>query len=363
MRVIYSQWSDSLTRQLRDMRDLMSIFNHILLQVNGDVKTALGIMNQLRKMGYLPAEADLDAFKRQLEENRTISIDKSGLNLTRRGEHALRRDAFDKIFEQLKSWGQGQHPLHKDGGSSEEILPERRKYTFGDNLRNIDFRSSIFNSISRTASLSMDVTEDDLEVYDTEQVTNCATVMLIDISHSMVLYGEDRITPARQVALAFTEMILTKFPKDSLNIVLFGDFAQEVPIKDLPYIGVGPFHTNTKAGLQMARQILLRKKSGNKQIFMITDGKPSMITRNDGSLYRNPFGLDPVVVNRTLDEAIICRKKGIPITTFMIADDPYLQRFVEKLTELNRGRAYFASAANLGEYVFWDFLKHRRKAS
>lgn len=187
--------------------------------------------------------------------------------------------------------------------------------------------------------------------------------MLIDISHSMILYGEDRITPAKQVAMAFTEMILTRFPKDTLNIVLFGDFAQEIKIKDLPYVGVGPYHTNTKAGLQLARQILLRRKSANKQIFMITDGKPSMINRSDGSIYKNPFGLDPIVVNRTLDEAIVCRKKKIPITTFMIAEDPYLQQFVQKLTELNRGRAYFASAQNLGDYVFWDFLKHRRKAS
>ena len=205
--------------------------------------------------------------------------------------------------------------------------------------------------------------EEDLEVYDTEQVTSCSTVLLIDISHSMILYGEDRITPAKQVALAFTEMILTKFPKDTLNIVLFGDFAKEVQVKDLPYIGVGPYHTNTKAGLQLARKILLRRKSANKQIFMITDGKPSMVTRKDGSLYKNPFGLDPIVVNRTLDEAIICRKKRIPITTFMITDDPYLQKFVEKLTELNHGRAYFSNANNLGDYIFWDFLKNRRKAS
>jgi uncharacterized protein with von Willebrand factor type A (vWA) domain len=179
----------------------------------------------------------------------------------------------------------------------------------------------------------------------------------------MVLYGEDRITPAKQVAMAFTEMILTRFPKDSLDIVLFGDFAQRIQVKDLPYVGVGPYHTNTKAGLLMARQILLRRKSQNKQIFMITDGKPSMITRPDGTIYKNPFGLDPVVVNRTLDEAIVCRKKGIPITTFMITDDPYLQQFVKKLTELNRGRAYFSSAQNLGDYIFFDFLKHRRRAS
>lgn len=351
-----------MIEQLRQMRDLMSIFNYLLLQVNGNVKMALQIMDQLKRMGYLPKDADLEEFKRNLEESQIISIDPAGMNLTRKGERSLRKDSFDKIFEQLKSSTGGGHPIPKEGGNSEEQLPERKKYSYGDNLRNIDFQSSLLNNITRTSDLGMSMEEEDLEVYETEQVTNCSTVMLIDISHSMILYGEDRITPAKQVAMAFTEMILTRFPKDTLNIVLFGDFAQEIKIKDLPYVSVGPYHTNTKAGLQMARQILLRRKSANKQIFMITDGKPSMINRSDGSIYKNPFGLDPIVVNRTLDEAIICRKKKIPITTFMIAEDPYLQQFVQKLTELNHGRAYFASAQNLGDYVFWDFLKHRRKA-
>jgi Ca-activated chloride channel homolog len=363
MRLIYSGLDDSLFRMLRQMRDLMQVFNHVLLQVNGDVKAALKIMEQLKKMGYLPKDSNLEEFRKQLEQNKIIATDKSGVNLTRRGERALRQDAFDKIFEQLKASSGGNHAISREGGNSEEVLPERRRYVFGDNLKNIDFTNSLLNTLSRTGAMSFDLAEDDLEVYETEQVTSCATVMLIDISHSMILYGEDRITPAKQVALAFTEMILTRFPKDELEIVLFGDFAQKVQIKDLPYIGVGPYHTNTKAGLQMARQILLKKRSANKQIFMITDGKPSMITRNDGSQYKNPFGLDPIVVNRTLDEAIVCRKKRIPITTFMIADDPYLRRFVQKLTELNRGRAYFASPNNLGDYVFWDFLKHHRKAS
>jgi uncharacterized protein with von Willebrand factor type A (vWA) domain len=179
----------------------------------------------------------------------------------------------------------------------------------------------------------------------------------------MILYGEDRITPAKQVALAFTELITTQYPKDSLNIVLFGNDAREIKIKDLPYIGVGPYLTNTKAGLQMARQILLRKKNPNKQIFMITDGKPSLIRKNDGREYRNPVGLDPVIVNRTLDEAVVCRKKSITITTFMITDDPYLQEFVRKLTELNRGRAYFSKADNLGDFVFYDFFKNRKRSA
>ncbi len=363
MRFFYSKWDDTLLQQLRQMRDLMSIFNHILLQVNGNVKMAMQLMEQLKRMGYLPEGANLDEFRKQMEGQNIITIDPSGMKLTRKGERALRQDAFNRIFEHLRSSRGGNHMFPKEGGATEESLPERRKFTYGDNLRNIDFRSSLFNSIARSASLNFNMEEDDLEVHETEQLTNCSTVLLIDISHSMILYGEDRITPAKQVAMAFTEMILTRFPKDSLDIVLFGDFAQRVQIKDLPYVGVGPYHTNTKAGLLMARQILLRRKSANKQIFMITDGKPSMITRSDGSIYKNPFGLDPVVVNRTLDEAIVCRKKGIPITTFMITDDPYLQQFVKKLTELNHGRAYFASADNLGDYIFWDFLKHRRRSA
>lgn len=361
MRFIYSQWDESLAARLKAMKNLMAIFNHILLQVNGDVEIALQVMEKLRQMGYLPPGADLEEFKKQLQDHKYVTMTESGPKLTTRGEKGLRHDAFEKIFEQLRLANNGQHILPHEGGSSDEVQPERRRFRFGDDLRRIDFQSSLLNSVVRSGSMSPDLREDDLEVFDTDKSTTCATALLIDISHSMILYGEDRITPAKQVALAFTELIQTRFPKDSLHVVLFGDFAAEIPVKDLPYIGVGPYHTNTKAGLQMARKILLRQKSANRQIFMVTDGKPSMITRRDGSVFRNPFGLDPVVVNRTLDEAIICRRKRIPITTFMIAEDPYLRKFVEKLTELNKGRAYFASPDNLGDYVFWDFLKHRRK--
>jgi Ca-activated chloride channel family protein len=177
----------------------------------------------------------------------------------------------------------------------------------------------------------------------------------------MVLYGEDRITPAKQVAMAFAEMILTKFRRDALNVVVFGDDAQEIKVEDLAYAGVGPYHTNTQAGLRMAREILTHRHQHNKQIFMITDGKPSVIRRPNGQIYKNPIGLDPMIVNRTLDEAVICRKKKITITTFMVTSDPYLQQFVRRLTELNHGRAYFTPPDQLGGYIFWDFLKNRRR--
>jgi uncharacterized protein with von Willebrand factor type A (vWA) domain len=177
----------------------------------------------------------------------------------------------------------------------------------------------------------------------------------------MILYGEDRITPAKRVALALTELILTKYPKDTLDVIAFGDEAFEIAISDIPYLEVGPFHTNTKAALQMARKILERRKATNRQIFLITDGKPTVIRENDGRIYRNTFGLDPKIINRTLDEAVVCRRKRIPITTFMVTRDPYFQDFVTQLTELNRGRAYFSSLNKLGEYILMDFVENRRR--
>jgi len=362
VRYIYSEFDDAFFEKLKALQSLMSVFNYILLQVGGDVEQALKAMERLRDLGYLPEDFDPDEFRRQLEKDGVIKAEQSGAAiLTRKGERNLRKDAFEYVFGNLRNSGPGGHQTRFSGGESEEILPEKRRFGFGDEMRHLDITGSLFNSISRSGSLGMELDESDLEVYDTSKTTSAATVILIDISHSMILYGEDRITPAKQVAMAFTEMIKTKYPKDSLNIVTFGNDAKEVRIEDLPYLSVGPFLTNTKAGLQMARNILLRKKNANKQIFMITDGKPSMIKRRNGSTYQNPMGLDPMIVNRTLDEAVVCRKKKIPITTFMIAEDKYLQQFVMKLTELNKGRAYFASPQDLGNYVFMDFLSNRRK--
>jgi uncharacterized protein with von Willebrand factor type A (vWA) domain len=184
---------------------------------------------------------------------------------------------------------------------------------------------------------------------------------MLDISHSMILYGEDRITPAKQVALALSELIRQKFPKDYLALVVFGDDAKLVSLAELPFLNVGPFHTNTRAGLQLARNLLRRKKIANKQIFMVTDGKPSAIFDDHGRLYKNSFGLDPRIVNKTLDEAVACRREKVTISTFMVARDPYLINFIEELTKANQGRAYYSKLDNLGEYVFVDYIRNRRK--
>ncbi len=252
----------------------------------------------------------------------------------------------------------GYHPV-RSAGDGVERLPERRPYRFGDELHHIDMVSSMHNSLKRTRG-ELDLAEDDLEVYETEHLTACATVVAIDVSHSMILYGEDRITPAKKVALALTELIKSKYPKDHLGVILFGDRAEEVKLSDLPYIEAGPFHTNTREALQLARGLLARRKQPNKQIFLITDGKPSAITEG-GQIYKNPFGLDLKIVNRTLEEADFCRRQKIVITTFMIATDPTLKQFVEKLTQTNRGRAYFASPTNLGEFILADYIRNRRK--
>lgn len=363
MKFRYSKWDDDLFARLKNLADLMAIYQYLLMRLNGDVEETLELMRRLQAEGVLDSKFDLDAFEEALKNSEMVRQGRSGLSLSAKGERALRKDAFEQIFQKMRASGKGNHALPHEGGSSEEPLPEKRQYSFGDNLRHIDYNSSIFNSIKRSGDLDMNLTESDLEVFDAEKTTSCATVLMIDISHSMVLYGEDRITPAKQVAMAFTELILTKYPRDHLSIVTFGDNAREIRIEDLPYLQAGPYHTNTQAGLRMARQILLTKKHVNKQIFMVTDGKPSMITRPNGQIYKNPMGLDPRIVNRTLDEAVICRKKKIPITTFMVTDDPYLQRFVERLTELNKGRAYFSSVDNLGDYVLWDFVANRKRKS
>lgn len=361
MKFIYAKWDAALFARLKQLSDLMAIYNYLLMRLGGDAEETLALMKRLQQQGMLDKDYDLEEFRQSLEDSHLTKKTSLGMKLSSRGERLLRQDAFEQVFLKMRTSGRGDHHLQREGGSSEEPLCEKRAFQFGDSTHNIDFNSSLLNSVKRTGSLDLQIDERDLEVYETERAASCATVLMIDISHSMILYGEDRITPAKQVAMAFTELILSKYPKDSLSVVTFGDIAQEIKISELAYLSAGPFHTNTQAGLRKARQILNTKKHPNKQIFMVTDGKPSMITRANGELYRNPVGLDPRIVNRTLDEAVICRRKKIPITTFMVTDDPYLQRFVSRLTELNRGRAYFSSVDNLGKYVFWDFVSNRKK--
>ena len=315
-------------------------------------------MRYLQQQGHLDADLDLDAFFEALENERLIAAgDDGSMQMTAAGERRIRRSAFEEIFAGLERSGPGYHPVHA-AGEGVERLPEQRPYRFGDDLANLDASRSLQNALARTGALELG--EEDLEVHETEHLTSCATVVAIDISHSMILYGEDRITPAKKVALALTELITTKYPKDHLSVILFGDRAEEVPLSELPYVQAGPYHTNTREALQLARGLLSRRKQPNKQIFLITDGKPSAITEG-GEIYKNPFGLDLKITNLTLEEADLCRRQRVVITTFMLATDELLTEFIERLTQVNRGRAYFASPYDLGEFILADYIKNRRR--
>ena len=353
----YFAWDESALEELQRNLGLRRLLNYLIVQQGGDVEAALEMLRELQRRGTVGADVDLDAFERALADEHAVDEVDGRRQLSSSGERALRRDAFDQIFGGLRGRGTGEHPLPSAGGGR-EALPETRPFQFGDDLAQLDLGRSIGNALRRGGDPTL--READLEVRETEATTGCATVLLLDISHSMILYGEDRITPAKRVALALTELVLTRYPKDSLDLVLFGDEARHVPLSDLPYVDVGPYHTNTRAGLQLARRILLRRKHANKQVFMITDGKPSAI-HEEGQLYKNSFGLDPRIVNRTLDEAVQLRKLRIPITTFMVAREPQLQAFVQRLTELNHGRAFFASLRDLEQYLMVDFIRNRRR--
>ena len=233
-------------------------------------------------------------------------------------------------------------------------------YQFGDSVEQIAMLESFKNAQINNGISDFVMTENDLYVHEKEHKSQTSTVLMIDISHSMILYGEDRITPAKNVAMALAELIKTKYPKDTLDIVVFGNDAWQIQIKDLPYLQVGPYHTNTVAGLELAMDLLRRRKNANKQIFMITDGKPSCI-KEKGEYYKNSFGLDKKIVNKCLRLAQSCRKLKIPITTFMVTTDPYLQEFVNDFTEANNGKAFYTSLQGLGEYIFEDFERNKKR--
>lgn len=242
-----------------------------------------------------------------------------------------------------------------------EADAESKAYEFGDTL-NLDIPETLKNALKRGGlGIPLDLDYKDLMVHQAEYRSSCATVLLLDISHSMILYGEDRFTPAKKVALALSHLIRTQYPGDSLRVVTFGDRAQEIPIRELPQAQVGPFHTNTAEGLKIARRILRAQKKDMRQIVMITDGKPSALTMPDGQVYKNPAGLDPRVIRETMHEVAACRKAGILINTFMLARDPALVHFVAQVCEMARGKAYFTNTMTLGQYVMRDFLKRRTK--
>ena len=283
-------------------------------------------------------------------------------NLTQKGMDFLGYRALKGLLSALGKAAAGSHDTpHLATGIEAEAAS--KPYEFGDTM-NLDIAATLKNAIEREGlKVPLDLDYGDLMVHQAEYRSSCATVLLLDISHSMVLYGEDRFAPAKKVALALSHLIRTQFPGDSLRVVTFGDRAQEIPLSQLAKAQVGPFHTNTAEGIEVARRILTAQKKDMRQIIMITDGKPSAMTMPDGRVYTNSGGLDPMILKRTFQEVAACRKSGILINTFMLANDPYLVQFVQKVSEIARGKAYFTTSLTLGQYIMMDFLrKKRRKA-
>jgi Ca-activated chloride channel homolog len=270
---------------------------------------------------------------------------------------------FKALRDLLGSLGKSSFGRHdtRDLATGIEASGASKTYEFGDSL-NLDITATLSSAIQREGlGLPLNLEYSDLQVHQCEYHSSCATVLMLDCSHSMILYGEDRFTPAKKVAMALSQLIRTQYPGDSLNLILFHDSAEEVPLSQLARVKVGPYYTNTREGLRLAQRILQRQRKDMKQIVMITDGKPSALTLEDGRIYKNAFGLDPLVVSQTLEEVAKCKRAGILINTFMLASDYGLVQFVQKVTEMCRGKAYFTTPYTLGQYLLMDYMSRKTK--
>jgi len=359
---------------------LFEIFQELVTHTSGDVEEALDWLRELDKeyeltdddytiddfiedlkaKGYIREEFDMDGPQGGEGEEGDENGGGGSLSVTAKLERMLRQRALDQIFGKIKRSGSGNHKTGKSG-KGDEHTGEFREYRFGDSLEHISMTESLKNAQVNHGLDNFSLSEEDLVVEDTMHKAQMSTVLMIDISHSMILYGEDRITPAKKVAMALAELITTRYPKDTLDILVFGNDAWPIPIKDLPYLRVGPYHTNTVAGLQLAMDMLRRKRNTNKQIFMITDGKPSCLRLPNGDYYKNSVGLDEYIVEKCYAMAQQARKLHIPITTFMIAEDPYLMQFVREFTKANKGKAFYTGLKGLGEMIFEDYEQNRKR--
>ena len=318
---------------------LFNIFKQLITYTSGDFNEAISWLTELDKE-YKLTEPDygIGDFIQELKDRGYIRDDKPGsgnISITAKTEQSIRQQALEKIFGKLKKGSSGNHAT-KYTGSGDEMSSDSRPFQFGDTLDQIAMLESMKNAQINNGINNFSITENDLEVKEKEHKTQTSTVLMIDISHSMILYGEDRITPAKNVAMALAELIKRKYPKDTLDIIVFGDDAWQIKVKALPYLQVGPYHT------------------------MITDGKPTCLKEN-GQYYQNSFGLDRKIINKCLTLAQSCRRLRIPITTFMLAKDPYLQEFVHDFTEANNGKAFFTSLKGLGDYIFEDFERNKKR--
>ena len=329
---------------------------------NSSLSQALDrMLQQLADEGYI-----------SIEQPQQGSVTEAGPGQMGKGEGRTKFEITDKAldflgFKTLKdllgSLGKSSFGRHdtREMATGIESDGSSRRYEFGDTL-NLDVNATLLSAISRNGlTMPLELDYQDLQVRQCEYQSSCATVLMLDCSHSMILYGEDRFTPAKKVAMALTHLIRTQFPGDTLHMVLFHDSAEEIPLQQLARVKVGPYYTNTREGLRLAQRILSRQRKDMRQIVMITDGKPSALTLEDGRIYKNAFGLDPLVVSETLHEVVRCRRNGILINTFMLASDYGLVNFVQKVTEICRGKAYFTTPYTLGQYLLLDYMKKKVK--
>jgi len=359
-------------KEVSPFERVFAIFKELITHTSGDLDEAFDWLNQLDKEYDIFTEKyTLEDFKEDLKKRGYIreEIDPEDGNsgkgkgknvLTAKLESALREYALDQIFGKLRKSGLGNHQTTKTG-QGDENDGELRPFKYGDDISQVNLTESLKNAQINNGIGDVRLTENDLVVEESKHKAQMSTVLMIDISHSMILYGQDRITPAKKVAMALVELIHRKYPKDTIDIIVFGNDAWPIKVKDLPYLKVGPYHTNTVAGLELAMDILRRKRNTNKQIFMITDGKPSCVRLPSGEYFKDSNGLNEMIVGQCLNKAAQARKLKIPITTFMIASDPYLRQFVEMFTKQNNGKAFLTGLKGLGQMIFEDYEKNRIK--
>ncbi len=346
--------SEMLDDRMREMLDRMQqegMLDQVIEQ----------LVERLEQEGYISLDQPSDPSRPSTTPGSAGGPEtQARFEITDKGLDFLGYKALRNLLGSLGKSSFGRHDT-RDLATGIEASGSSKPYEFGDTL-NLDINATLSSAIQREGlHLPLNIEYSDLQVHQCEYQSSCATVVMLDCSHSMILYGEDRFTPAKKVAMALSQLIRTQYPGDSLSLVLFHDSAEEMPLSQLARVKVGPYYTNTREGLRLSQRILQRQKKDMKQIVMITDGKPSALTLDDGRIYKNAFGLDPLVVSQTLEEVSRCKRSGIMINTFMLASDLGLVQFVQKVTEMCRGKAYFTTPEHLGEYVLMDYLSRKMK--
>ncbi len=331
------------------------------MQMDGELEELIEkLIERMQQEDYISIDQPHDPAKQSSVGGQAGDAQQAKFEITDKSLDFLGFKALRDLLGSLGKSSFGRHDT-RDMATGIESSGASKQYEFGDTL-NLDITATLSSAIQREGlGLPLNLEYNDLQVHQCEYQSSCATVLMLDCSHSMILYGEDRFTPAKKVAMALSQLIRTQYPGDSLSLVLFHDSAEEVPLSQLARVKVGPYYTNTREGLRMAQRILQRQRKDMKQIVMITDGKPSALTLEDGRIYKNAFGLDPLVVSQTLEEVSKCKRAGVLINTFMLASDYGLVQFVQKVTQMCRGKAYFTTPYTLGQYLLMDYMSRKTK--